>query len=56
MHGENRYGIYWEEDRCIPDEIALDVQGQCMARILISVDDDILAGERQRLLALYEED
>lgn len=56
MRCENRYCIYWEEESCVLDEISLDYQGQCSARILVAVDDEILERERRRLLILYGED
>ncbi len=53
MRCENCYCVYWEKDRCILDEISLDMRGCCDECAYVVVDEAILLSERDRLLESY---
>jgi len=50
---ENRFCIYFENNECCLDGIALDAVGQCTSNILVSIEEEYLAQQRKRLLEQY---
>jgi hypothetical protein len=51
MFCENKLCIYWEEDKCILEEVELDFQGKCTQCIYIDIDDEELEKYRKRTLS-----
>ncbi len=50
MQCENIFCIYWEEERCILDEVSLDVMGCCQSCIYIDIDaKDLQAARKEQL-------
>ena len=47
---ENLFCIYWEAEKCILDEISLDIQGNCESCIYVDIDPNLLQKERKKLL------
>ena len=47
---ENEFCIYQKEGRCVLESICLDVQGNCVDCIYITVERDVLDGIKQKLL------
>ncbi len=56
MKCENVYCVYYKKGKCILKRIAVDVSGMCDCCILVKVEEEILEGERAKLLELYEID
>lgn len=54
MDCENLFCIYFKEQCCTLDHIALDIQGQCQACIYVSLDEKLLEAERQKILQQYD--
>lgn len=52
---DNRFCLYWEEDACCLDRLALDVAGVCQACIYIELPPKLLDGLRVRQKARLEQ-
>ena len=55
MRCENDLCIYWEENACLLDNVSLNALGQCTDCICVSIDEDVLRRERERLRQRYGE-
>lgn len=47
MNCENIFCIYWEKDKCILDNINLDISGVCQSCIYIELNDKVLETYRK---------
>lgn len=54
MQCENIFCIYNSDVFCVLDKISLDHVGMCIDCICVSVDENVLETEKQRLLSKYE--
>ena len=50
---ENGFCIYFENNECCLDGIALDAAGQCTSGIHVIIEEEYLAQQRKRLLEQY---
>ena len=55
MNCENKFCIYWKKEKCILCKISLDIQGRCEKCVYISIDEQVIKKERERILKSYEE-
>lgn len=54
MNCENEYCIYNLESKCLLEKISVNSLGMCDDCIMISLDEDFLAAEKQRQLSEIE--
>lgn len=54
MKCENEYCVYWKNNRCILDEISLDILGACKCCIYVDIDNDVLEQYRKKQLDRYD--
>ena len=52
---ENRFCIYFENNECRLDGIALDAAGQCTSGIHVNIEKAYLARQRKQMLEQYSE-
>jgi len=50
MHCGNNFCVYWDNKKCILNEVSLDISGQCEDCILIDIEEDLLKQKRQEIL------
>lgn len=50
MECENLFCVYWSNNKCILDEISLDIQGNCMSCIYVEIDKNIMQKSREEFL------
>ncbi len=50
MKCQNTFCVYWKKNKCILEEISLDISGQCEDCILIDMDEKFLEEQRKKLL------
>lgn len=50
---ENVFCVYQKEDRCLLDEVRLDIQGKCTEYIYVHVDETELKRNKQKILERY---
>ena len=41
MNCQNNFCIYWDNKKCILDEISLNICGQCEECVLIDIDEEL---------------
>lgn len=54
MKCECTYCVYWQEGLCILDHISVNDRGYCDDCIFVSVDENVLNQQRQKLLAEFQ--
>ena len=47
---ENKFCVYWSDNRCVLKEIVLDIQGSCTSCVYITMDDEELDNLRREQL------
>ena len=48
---ENIFCIYWaNNEKCVLDEIELDIQGRCNSCIYVDIDDGVIMKSREKQL------
>lgn len=47
MNCDNSFCIYWQDNRCLLEEISLDRLGQCMDCIYVEIKEEELAEHRK---------
>ena len=50
MNCQNNFCIYWDNRKCILDEISLNICGQCEECVLIEIDEELLKKQRKIIL------
>lgn len=55
MQCENCFCVYWKDNRCIVDEIYLDIMGCCQTCIYVDIPEDILREKREMFLEQCQE-
>lgn len=56
MHCDNNFCIYWANDRCVLQQISLDIRGCCKDSIYVDIAEDLLQKERNLTLSLYQQE
>ena len=46
---ENKFCIYWEDNKCMLDHISLDVHGNCLDCIYVNLDNRLLSEARKEM-------
>lgn len=54
MYCENKFCIYQNNNKCIDDNIELDISGLCQSCILINIDDELLEKLKKKTLESLE--
>lgn len=54
MRCENVFCVYWTEQGCSLEEIALDIQGQCESCVYVDIEEEVLKKGREQQLAQWE--
>lgn len=50
MNCENNMCVYWNENKCMLEEISIDISGSCQDCIYVDIDEKILKAERKKFL------
>ncbi len=50
----NCFCIYWSDNKCILDDITLDIQGNCTSCIYVSIPEKTLEQKRKEVLKKYK--
>ena len=56
MRCENDFCIYWNDNKCILEEITINNAGICDDCILVNIEEDILKQKREETLNKYNSD
>ena len=56
MNCENYFCIYQNNEKCILDEIEIDISGVCASCIYVDVEPNIISCAKQRLLKALDEE
>ncbi len=52
MYCQNLFCVYYEDEKCTLDEITLDIHDGCQECIYVSIEDEMLKRERQKILSM----
>ena len=56
MQCDNHFCIYWCHGNCLLDDISIDIQGSCQDCIYVSITEDFLELEREKIRSRYEKE